>query len=349
MQETTSVAQLSSYQDDTSHNYIHVVERDEHNGKMTMELLESCSKDFRVPVLFRKMVPISKEVGTRSFFDIEPDQKLIWRERRGKQEVSFRNREGRTDYNFLKGEEGTSKEFLDAIFVHNKDVYTNLGYVSSGFDELEKHPWGATFFQHVYDEVFRTDWFDIPEWELSGHVFLGNNTEMFPEPGEGAPGSNWHMFPTVNIFVMMVGGKKWLARPPLEGDHLKDREELIYPSGGREMPVDRNRKYDTVYVTPGDVLFNLPYEWHKVMNAKGPSLGAAFRVVDRPYIDELLQTPAVKSNLKLKKFGPDYAHKITSLKIASKDPVRMQMALNSLEMMVSAAARYPFLGAKTDE
>jgi hypothetical protein len=349
MPNTTSVAQISSFQDDTSNNYIHIVEQEEHGGTITMELLESCSKNFTVPVLFRQMVPLAEEVGTRSFFDIEPGQKLIWHERRSKHKVGFRDREGRTDYNFLKGEEGTSKEFIDAIFVHKKDVYANLGYISSGFEELEKHPWGATFFKHVYDEVFRNDWFDIPEWELSGHVFLGNNTEMFPEPGEGSPGTNWHMFPTVNIFVMLVGGKKWLIRPPLEGDHLKDREELIYPSGGRETPVDQNRKYDTVYVTPGDALFNVPYEWHKVMNAKGPSLGAAFRVVDRPYIEELLNSPAVKSNLKLRKYGPDEAHTLTSLKMASRDPVRMQMALNTMEMMLSAAARYPFLAAKTND
>lgn len=348
MSDTTQVAQLSTYQDDTSNSYIHVVEQEEHGGTITMELLESCSKNFTVPVLFRNMVPISDEVSTRAFYEIETEQKLIWRERTGDHKVSFRDKDGRTDYNYVSGKEGTAKEYLDEIFVNNKDVYTNLGYISSGHDELEKRPWGATLFHKVHEEVFRTNWLDIPEWELSGHVFLGNNTEMFPEPGYGAPGSNWHMFPTSNIFVMLMGGKKWQTRPPLDGDHLKDREELIFPSGGREAPVDENRKVDTVYVNKGDALFNVPYEWHKVMNAKGPSLGAAFRVVDRPYIDELLNSPAVKSNLKLKKFGPDNAHTITSLRMAASDPVRMKMALNTLEMMIAAAARYPFLSAKSE-
>jgi len=347
MSDTTSVPHISSLQDNTSNSYIHIVEPEEHGGAMTMELLESCSKNFSVPVLFRGMVPIPEVVSTREFYEIETDQKLIWRERTGDHRVSFRDKDGRTDYNYVTGKEGTAKEYLDDIFVHNKDVYTNLGYVSSGHELLEKYPWGGILFKKVHETVFRSGWFDIPDWELSGHVFLGNNTEMFPEPGYGAPGSDWHMFPTTNIFVMLMGGKKWQTRPPLAGDHLKDREELIFPSGGREAPVDPERKYDTVYVYPGDALFNVPYEWHKVMNAKGPSLGAAFRVVDKPYIEELLNSPAVKSNLKLKKYGADEAHTVTSLKHASQDPIRMQMALNTLEMMLSASARYPFLAAKS--
>ncbi|GLG83354.1 hypothetical protein ACSO1_18760 [Acinetobacter calcoaceticus] len=37
----------------------------------------------------------------------------------------------------------------------------------------------------------------------------------------------------------------------------------------------------------GDVLVNPPFEWHKVLNAKGLSIGAAFRVIDTDYLKQL--------------------------------------------------------------
>lgn len=334
------------FQDDTSNCYIHVVERSEHGGVLNLEILEACSKGYSVPVLFRGLVPLENGGVTRAFLDVEPDQKLLWRQRTDDQPVAFRDKTGKTDYNYVTGREGTAREYLDEIFVHRRDVYSHLGHVSSGFDDLDRYPWGGTLFDRVHTEVFRTPWFAIPEWELTGHCFLGNNTEQFAEPSHGAPGSDWHMFPTTNLFVLLAGTKKWMTQPPLPGDHLAHREELIFPSGGRECPIE-SRPFDTVYLEPGDVLFNMPFEWHKVLNGRGWSLGAAFRVIDRPYVDELVASPAVKANLKLKALNDEYAHLATSLRMASQHHVRSQMSLNTLEMMICAAGRYPFLAAPT--
>ncbi|MFG0333327.1 MAG: hypothetical protein ACF8TS_08205, partial [Maioricimonas sp. JB049] len=209
---------------DTSHCYIHIVEPEEHGHELTLDLLRSASKDFSMPVVFRKLATLPENVQTREFVEIEPEQKLLWRERTDDKAVAFRNEKGKTDYNYVSGRDGTAREYLDEIFVHKKDVYAHLGKVSSGFSELKKHPWGTTLFEHVRDTVFRSGWFQVPEWELSGHVFLGNNTEMFAEPSQGAPGSDWHMFPTTNLFVMLSGQKKWMTRPPQEGDQLSHHE-----------------------------------------------------------------------------------------------------------------------------
>ncbi|QDU36139.1 hypothetical protein Mal4_04220 [Maioricimonas rarisocia] len=327
---------------DTSHCYIHIVEPEEHGNELTLDLLRSASKDFSMPVVFRKLATLPENVQTREFVELEPEQKLLWRERTDDKAVAFRNEKGKTDYNYVSGREGSAREYLDEIFVHKKDVYAHLGKVSSGFSELKKHPWGTTLFEHVRDTVFSSGWFQVPEWELSGHVFLGNNTEMFAEPSQGAPGSDWHMFPTTNLFVMLAGQKKWMTRPPQEGDQLKNHEELIFPSGGREAPVE-DREFDTVYLESGDVLFNVPYEWHKVVNARGPSLGAAFRVIDVPYVEQLMQYPAVQSNLKLRKMSDEYKHLATSLRMASLDPRRIRMTLNTAELMICAASRFPIL------
>ena len=147
------------------------------------------------------------------------------------------------------------------------------------------------------------------------------------------------MFPTVNVFVMISGAKKWMTRPPLPGDQFRHQEEIVFPTGGREGPIEE-REFDTVYLESGDVLFNVPFEWHKVLNARGPSVGAAFRVIDRPYVDSLKDYPAVKANLKLKEVNDDYSHLATSLKYASLDPQRMAMSLNSIEMMICTSARF---------
>ncbi len=339
MPENVALKTVQRPEDQLFHDYINIVEPDEHNHELTRELLESCSSRYAKPVLFRKLVPLGEQVQTREFLEIDPDQSLLWREKTDDSAVAFRDKSGKTDYNYVTGREGTASEYLDEIFRHRKDVYAHLGKVSSGFSELHKHQWGDRIFEHIRDHVFGHGWFRIPEWELSGHCFIGNNTEMFAEPGKGAPGSDWHMFPTLNVFVMIAGMKQWMTRPPQPGDQFRHQEELVFPTGGREGPVE-DRQYDTVYLESGDVLFNVPYEWHKVLNARGPSVGAAFRVIDRPYVDSLREYPAVKANLKLREINDEYAHMATSLKYASWDPVRMAMSLNTAEMMICTAARF---------
>ena len=339
MTDNVVLSAVKRPQDVVQNNYINIVEADEHHQLLTRELLESCSNYYSKPVLFRKLVPLNGAAQTRDFLEVDTDQSLLWREKTDDSAVRFRDQSGKTDYNYVTGREGTAADYLDEIFKHNKDVYAHLGKVSSGFSELHKHQWGSSIFSHLRSQVFGENWFDIPDWELSGHCFIGNNTEMFAEPGKGAPGSDWHMFPTVNVFVMIAGMKQWMTRPPREGDQFKRQEELVFPSGGREGPVE-DREYDTVYLESGDVLFNVPYEWHKVLNAQGPSVGAAFRVIDRPYIDQLRAYPAVSANLKLRNINDEYAHLATSLKYASYDPVRMAMSLNTAELMICTAARF---------
>lgn len=342
MSETAATRETLNLQDDLSRGYFNIVEPDAHQGKLSYDFLKSSSNNFSKPVVFRQLAKFESAVTTREFCEVAVDEKLLWREKGADEGVAFRNKEGKTDYNYVSGQEGTATDYLNQIFDANKDVYAHLGKVSSGFSELDKHPWGNTFFNHVREEAFRSNWFDVPNWELSGHCFLGNNTEMFAEPSSGAPGSDWHMFPTVNLFVMMSGVKKWMTHPPEAGDAFKNQEELVFPTGGRECPTEEP-PYDTVYLESGDVLFNVPYEWHKVTNAQGPSLGAAFRVIDRSYIDQLMTYPAVKANLKLRKMSEEYAHLATSIHMAANDPNRMQMVLNSAELMVCTAARFDFL------
>ncbi|CAK9115405.1 Uncharacterized protein SCF082_LOCUS53415 [Durusdinium trenchii] len=308
MADSGAHTRSTSLENDTSNCFIHVVEASEHGGVLTLDLLEACSKGYSVPVLFRGLVPLDGGL-TREFLEFDLDQKLLWRQRTDEQPVAFRDKSGKTDYNYVTGREGTAREYLEEIFVHERDVYAHLGHVSSGFDDLDRYPWGGTLFDRIHSEVFGTPWFAITEWELTGT-------------------------------------KKWMTQPPRPGDHLTRREELIFPSGGRESPTE-TRSFDTVYLEPGDVLFNVPFEWHKVLNGRGWSLGAAFRVIDRPYVDELVSSPAVKSNLKLKALNDEYAHLATSLRMASQHHVRSQMSLNTLEMMICAAGRYPFLAAPT--
>lgn len=339
MPENVTIENRVLPNDQLNNDYINIVDAGAHHHSLDRDLLEDCSRNYSRPVLFRGMVPLENHVQTREFLEINTDQQLLWREKLDDSAVAFRDQSGKTDYNYVSGREGTAAEYLDEIFKYDKDVYSHLGKVSSGFSDLHKHDWGTTIFQHIRNEVFDSEWFQIPEWELSGHCFIGNNTEEFDEPNRGAPGSDWHMFPTLNVFVMIAGVKKWMTRPPLQGDQFQHQEEIVFPSGGREGPVEE-REFDTVYLKSGDVLFNVPFEWHKVLNARGPSVGAAFRVIDRPYIEGLKSYPAVNANLKLKNIDDEYSHLASSLKYASLDPQRMAMSLNSIEMMICTAARF---------
>ncbi|MDS7931002.1 hypothetical protein RMB03_15415 [Acinetobacter sp. V91_7] len=80
---------------------------------------------------------------------------------------------------------------------------------------------------------------------------------------------------------------------------------------------------------------NPPFEWHKVLNAKGLSIGAAFRVIDADYLKQLEE----RKNLDVSRVdvfnnfenSEELAHFLTSINYASRDLNRAQMLLNDLE------------------
>jgi hypothetical protein len=76
----------------------------------------------------------------------------------------------------------------------------------------------------------------------------------------------------------------------------------------------------------------MPYEWHKVLNSRGLSLGAAFRVIDTAYLASLAR-PSISANLPFfeEEVAEDVAHLLTSLKYASLHLNRAQMMLNDSE------------------
>ena len=107
---------------------------------------------------------------------------------------------------------------------------------------------------------------------------------------------------------------------------------MFSTSSGRDAP-GGEFDHDAFYLDPGDVLLNPPYEWHKVLNARGLSLGGAFRVIDTNYIARLAKRPAILANLPT--FGEELpeavAHLLTSLRYASLHLNRAQMMLNDSE------------------
>ncbi|TNE92835.1 MAG: hypothetical protein EP330_00180 [Deltaproteobacteria bacterium] len=324
--------------DDLQHGYLRICPPEVHQHALTRALLEDTSEQYRHPVLFRGMARLAPELGTRAFLETDPRARYLWREREGTDPVAFRGPNHRTDYNYVSGRTGRVRDLFDAVFEEKREVYAYMGDISSGFSALRRYPWGEDFFHHVRDAALAAGWFQIPDWELRGHAFLGFNATAFAEPSEGAPGSDWHMFPTANLFVALRGTKRWSTHPPAPGDQLTHHEELIYPSGGRESPVEP-RPHDVVHVEAGDVLFNPPYEWHKVVNHQGITLGLALRIVDRPYLDQLVHSPTVAAHLGTPELTPDMAHLITSLRMASFDPRRMAMVLNTAELMALQSAR----------
>ncbi|WP_073647545.1 hypothetical protein [Pseudomonas aeruginosa] len=316
------------------YGYINVVEPSEHQGVLSRDNAERFTENFSKPALLRKLAPISERLAQRAFFDeVGADKTLQWRVKAGEAPVSMRAEDGTSDYNYVTGRVGTGREFLDDIFERKLDVYSHLGTISSSYND--PYPWGKDAFNQVKREVFGSSWFDVDGWQVTGHMFLGHSTQEYCEPARGAVGSDWHIFPTLNIFVMIAGTKKWSTRPPQLGDQFRDYHLLFETSSGREAP-GGDYESDVVYVEPGDVLINPPFEWHKVLNARGLSIGAAFRVIDTHYLERLGTRP----NLDREKIAHDQgnfaeteelAHFLTSINYASRHLNRAQMILNDIE------------------
>lgn len=324
----------AAFTDDLSHDYVAVVGPDEHHGKVDLDDIARFTDGYSRPALLRGMVDINPELATKEFFEaIGSDKRLQWREKQSDAPVAQKAADGTLDYNYISGKKGTGAEFLADVFDADLDVYSMLG----GIDHREQlpdfdHPneWGRAAFDRVREEIFSSGWLDIPNWHLTGHMFFGHSTQQFGEPQQGAVGSDWHMFPTLNVFVMIAGRKQWMTRPPHPGDQFRDYDKMFPTSSGREAPAG-DFECDTMYLEPGDVLVNPPFEWHKVLNDEGLSLGGAFRVIDTEYLADL----ETRENLDLKKAdireNEDLAHFITSVSYASRSGTRAGMILNDLE------------------
>jgi hypothetical protein len=311
--------------------YINVVDESEHGYELTMASAERFTENYTKPALCRRMVDIDPKLATRAFYDtIDPDKLVQWRRKMSTDPVSMRSASGKTDYNYVTGHVGTGAEFLDDIFEHKIDVYSHLGTISAGYKD--PYEWGKLAFNNVREEIFRSNWFRVEGWRMTGHMFFGYSTRAYGEPKKGAVGSDWHMFPTLNVFVMIAGRKKWMTRPPELLEHLIGDELMFSTSSGREAP-GYEFDHDAIYLDPGDVLLNPPYEWHKVLNSSGLSLGGAFRVIDTVYLAKLAKRPTILANMPT--FGEELpetvAHLLTSLRYASLHLNRAQMMLNDAE------------------
>lgn len=325
--------------DTPPYRFINVIEENEHRGELTLPLVTAFTENFSKPAIIRKLVPIPEKLVTKEFFEtIDPTKPVQWRRKSGDAPVAFRSKSGRSDYNYVTGQLGTGADFLSDIFDKKIDVYSHLGTISSGY--RDPHEWGKIVFSRVQEEVFSTPWMNVDGWRTSGHMFLGYSTIEFGEPSQGAVGSDWHMFATLNLFVMIAGRKKWMTRPPRLGEQFENEEQLFAASSGREAP-GAEFDHDTVYVEPGDALVNPPFEWHKVLNARGLNIGAAFRVIDTNYINQLTRRRAILANL------PNFsdaltepiAHLLTSLRYGSLHFNRAQMMLNEAEYVYPVLLR----------
>ncbi|HVX60621.1 MAG TPA: hypothetical protein VHC19_08465 [Pirellulales bacterium] len=318
-----------------SHRFINVIEKDEHRGELTLPSVTAFTENFAKPALFRSLVPVPERLLAKEFYEeIDPSQTLQWRRKTGSAPASIRSASGKADYNYVTGQVGTGAEFLSDVFDRKIDVYSHLGTISSGYND--PYEWGKRAFNRVQEEVFASGWMNVQGWRTTGHMFFGYSTTDYGETSQGAVGSDWHMFPSLNLFVMIAGRKKWMTRPPELLEQLDGEEYMFSTSSGREAP-GAEFDHDTVYVEPGDVLLNPPYEWHKVLNARGLSLGAAFRIIDDDYIARLAQRRAFRANAP--NFGDDHpeavAHLLTSLRYCSFHINRAQMMLNEGEYVYS--------------
>jgi hypothetical protein len=241
-----------------SYRFINVVAESEHQGELTMPSVTAFTDNFSRPALFRNLVAIPAQLLTKEFYAaIDPDKSVQWRRKTGNAPVAMRSASGRADYNYVSGHVGTGAEFVSDIFDRKIDVYSHLGTISSGYKD--PYEWGKLAFNRVQEQILASGWMKVDGWRTTGHMFLGYSTVDYGEPSQGAVGSDWHMFPSLNLFVMIAGRKKWMTRPPALLEQLDGDERMFSTSSGREAPGDMF-DHDVVYLEPGDVLLNPPYE-----------------------------------------------------------------------------------------
>ena len=345
----------SAPKDELGNGFIAVVEKAEHGGKLTRELLEQTTENFTKVAVYKNMVPFPPEITERAYYDaIAPEQNTVWRKQREGVGVDMADR-----YDYVTGEEGTAGEFIEQVFSGNVGTYAFLGPMAYGLAEQKGEPsWGSKLFRKIRAEIFRTPWLDMPPWRMTGQAFFGSCTAQFGEVSEGHPGSDWHSAASLNLFVMVAGLRKWMSFPPGEGEQLGKKATRI-EGALRVDPADAST-YDTVHLHPGDVLFNPPFEWHKILNARGLTCGMAFRLKDVEYVSELVEHHLKGAALEL---GTDeriqevtrgyftsiaarddlegedgIVHLLTSAMYASLDPRRAKMLLGIVELNIMQMA-----------
>ncbi len=115
------------------------------------------------------------------------------------------------------------------------------------------------------------------------NLFIGVNAE-----GKRTTGSNIHAGGSGNFFCQVKGRKHWTLIDPRYSAFLKGR---VARSGihaqslfdGPDVPLDtvpdiikRLPRYE-VWLEEGDVLWNAPWWWHRIVNDSGLSIGMAIR------------------------------------------------------------------------
>ena len=337
---------MTDYQDELSHGYIAVVPASRHGKKLTKELLFEVTEDFKKPAVFKDMVAIDSVLANRVFYqDIDPAAKTVWRRQKPGVGVKMEDR-----YDYVSGEEGAASQFLNEVF-SGVSTYAFLGPMAYQFGEPGAQSWGSKVFRKVQREVFKDQWLAFDSWKLTGQLFFGASDTLFGEPADGFPGSDWHSAASINLFVMVAGLRKWLTYPPHLEEQLGNTATRI--EGSLRVKPKDSLKFDTVYLRPGDVLVNPPFEWHKVLNGQGFSCGMACRIKDIDYGRHLLKdhlggvalevgadekTVAQVEAYLLELFETESVdgedgplHLLTSSMYASKDPRRAPLLLGVLE------------------
>jgi hypothetical protein len=268
--------------DDVSNGFISVVPPSQHGGVMTMDRVERDTQGFRRPVLYKAMAPVVPELATRAFFEglgRGDGDTVVW--------TQHTPGTGRWPMPFEDAKQGASSEFLACLFDAPTNVYTTIGSMAP-YGTDASSDWASAAFRKVRDALVRPSWFRIDPWRTGGQAFIGYTSADFGEIAEGYPGSDWHSICTLNMFVMAAGIKRWMTCPPIPSAMPPD---LVRPvSGGREWYTQAGpRRFDAVHVEPGDVLVNPPYEWHKIINARGFTCGLALRIVDVGYCHRLVE------------------------------------------------------------
>jgi len=101
-------------------------------------------------------------------------------------------------------------------------------------------------------------------------AFIGNITTDYADPYHGYTGSPWHACYHRNIFLQVLGHKKWEFMSRANDAHFADMGNDPYCSILGSPPVEGI--VTSVVLSPGDILLNPVCLWHKVLNAKGFNL-----------------------------------------------------------------------------
>ncbi len=300
------------------------------------EILKEKTENYSKSTLFPGLVNINAELLKPEFYKSNEfnSNKVEYRERIDDSSIIPRAGD-RCMYGHVLGASSTVDEFVDKLFdPSSPDLYSLMGASTQFLGDDNNY--GKYLYDKITDAIVDSSWYNLENTLYSGEIFIGKSSIKYGDPEDGHVGTLWHMDGTSNLYIQVVGTRKWYFSKPIPGHQVINPQHIN--RGGLGMVAPPTMKFDDYYeieMHPGDVMYIPPSEWHKVFLGEGPCIGATLRPIDLDYLFGLEDREYIDKGFANRMIGNGIGLVLSSLKQASMDQSRANVMLNDAEWLTS--------------